>query len=248
MPHSALSPDHHSRMRDERLQGLQQFYSIMSRLEEKLGGTQSLENCSGRIRWPRRGVYYFYECGENRSDSGAGPRVVRVGTHALGAGSRTKLWTRLSQHRGQVRSGGGNHRGSIFRLVVGTALIKQGRQACETWGVGNTAPREVRDGELALECDVSNVIRAMRFLWLAVDDEPGPQSQRGYIERNAIALLSNYHGLPLDPPSENWLGNSCNRERVRSSGLWNSNHVDETYDPAFLDCLERLVHEMETVR
>ena len=27
---------------------------------------------------------------------------------------------------------------------------------------------------------------------------------------------------------------------VRDSGLWNQNHVDETYEPYFLDVLERL--------
>jgi hypothetical protein len=35
----------------------------------------------------------------------------------------------------------------------------------------------------------------MRFLWIDIDDEPGPASIRGFIERNSIALLSN-HGRP----------------------------------------------------
>jgi hypothetical protein len=52
-------------------------------------------------------VYFFMEEGETRSDSGIGARIVRVGTHALKEGSGTKLWTRLSQHRGQEKSGGG---------------------------------------------------------------------------------------------------------------------------------------------
>jgi len=34
----------------------------------------------------------------------------------------TTLWARLSQHRGSAKSGGGNHRCSIFRLLVGRAL------------------------------------------------------------------------------------------------------------------------------
>ena len=87
---------------------------------------------------------------------------------------------------------------------------------------------------------------AMPFLWLGIDDETGPASLRGYIERNAIALLSNCRREPLDPPSSGWLGHHCDRERGRSSGLWNSNHVDEKYDPAFLGTLERLVNETET--
>jgi hypothetical protein len=58
-------------------------------------------------------------------------------------------------------------------------------------------------------------------------------------------LLSNYGKKPLDPASPGWLGRHCNRERVRGSGLWNSNHVDEPYDPAFLDRLAQLVAAME---
>jgi len=77
----------------------------------------------------------------------------------------------------------------------------------------------------------------------SIEDEAGPESRRGFIERNSIALLSNYNKPRLDPPSAVWLGHHCNRERVRNSGLWNSIHVDEDYDPAFLDELDRLVSE-----
>ena len=113
-----------------------------------------------------------------------------------------------------------------------------------TWDQGSSAKREIRDGEQPLEREVSKVIGAMPFVWLAIEDEPGPDSLRGYIERNAIALLSNYNKAPLDPPSQDWLGHHCDRERVRNSGIWNHNHVDEAYDPAFLDTLESLVSEM----
>lgn len=98
-----------------------------------------------------------------------------AGTHALSVGSRTKLWSRLSQHKGQA-NGGGNHRGSIFRLLVGTALINKNRLNFPTWGIGNTADRAVRTGEVDLERQVSQVICNMRFLWLAIEDEPGPNS------------------------------------------------------------------------
>jgi hypothetical protein len=109
------------------------------------------------------------ENGENRTDTGTGPRIVRVGTHALKTGSRTRLWTRLSQHRGQHRSGGGNHRGSIFRLIVGTALIAKHQYEFPTWdNRAGSATAEIRAGEIALERQVSATIGAMRFLWLAI--------------------------------------------------------------------------------
>ena len=88
---------------------------------------------------------------------------------------------------------------------------------------------------------MSTVIGDMPFLWLPVEDEPGPASERGFIERGSIALLSNFRGDAIDSPSSTWLGRHCNREKVRPSGLWNSNHVDEAHDPAFLDTLEKLV-------
>jgi hypothetical protein len=88
---------------------------------------------------------------------------------------------------------------------------------------------------------VSRVIGNMPFLWLLVQDEAGPRSLRGFIERHSIALLSNYGNPPLDPPSAHWLGRYSDREPVRNSGLWNSRHVDDSYDPAFLDELDRLI-------
>jgi hypothetical protein len=180
-----------------------------------------LAECTGNLNWPKRGVYLFTEDGETRTHTGTGPRIVRVGTHALKTGSGTRLWTRLSQHRGHARSGGGNHRGSIFRLLVGTALIAKHGCDFPTWDDRtSSAPAVVRARELALERDVSRRICAMRFLCLRVDDEPGPESERGYIERNAIALLSNFGKEPIDPPSTGWLGHHCTRLRVRPSRRW----------------------------
>ncbi len=221
------------------------FYEILADLERKIGGAPKLADCSGGSKWPKRGVYFFFEEGEDRSDSGSGPKVVRVGTHALTAGSRTTLWTRLSQHKGHMKSGGGNHRGSIFRLIVGTAVINRDNLTFPTWGIGNTADKEVRNGEIALERRVSQIIGNMRLVWLRVEDEPGPDSLRGYIERNSIALLSNYNKTPLDRPSKTWLGHYCSRERVRKSGLWNQDHVDEPHNPHFLDKLHLLVSDLK---
>lgn len=219
---------------------LERFYRALDRLARHLGGARTLAQCSGRMDWPTRGVYFFFEPGESRSSSGVGLRVVRVGTHALKQSSRTTLWNRLSQHRGQT-SGTGNHRGSIFRLIVGTALIARDQYVYPTWGAGSSAGREVREIETAMERLVSEQIGSMSVLWLGIDDPAGPNSLRGYVERNAIGLLSNYGRVPLDAPSPNWLGRFCDRARVRESGLWNQNHVDEGYESNFVDKLEHLI-------
>lgn len=225
----------------DRLRDLNRFYRILSQTGLHQGGTRSLIESHGRMTWPGRGVYFFFEPGETRSNSTAEPRVVRVGTHALTTGSTTSLWKRLSQHRGTHSNGGGNHRGSIFRLLVGDALMKRfPENACPTWGQGASAPAGIRTGERKLETLASAYIGSMPFLCLGIEDEPGPDSLRGFIERNSIGLLSNYHRSPLDPPSSQWLGLLSSRERVRASGLWNNNHVDEQYDPKFLDVMEDL--------
>jgi hypothetical protein len=80
----------------------------------------------------------------------------------------------------------------------------------------------------------------MPFLWIAVPDEPGALSLRGYIEANSVALLSN-HRRPLDGPSPDWLGRHSDRVAIRESGLWNVNHVDGQADRSFLGALTDLV-------
>jgi len=218
---------------------------MLDALEGKLGGARTLAQCDGRMNWPTRGVYFFFESGEVRTHSGHGRRVVRIGTHALSPNSRTALWNRLSQHQGVRRSGGGNHRGSVFRKLVGAALmVRDPNLQCSTWGKGNSAVRLIREKENPIEVAVSHTIRAMPFLWMAVADPPGPKSLRGYIERNSIALLSNHRREALDPASSGWLGRFSSSPRVVESGLWNSNHVDESWDTAFVDRFADLVSSM----
>ena len=210
------------------------FYDILKRLEKRVGGAaQVLANCDGRMNWPNRGVYFFYEYGERRLGPGCGLRVVRVGTHAVSTGSKTKLWTRLSQHRGPASHVGGKINGSVFRVLVGNALAK--RNNLPLWSKCNKT-EEKHLGSL-----VSRHICAMPFLWLNVGDTPGPKSRRAFIECNAIALLSDYDKPPIDPASTNWLGLSSPSSKVRGSGLWNQEHVDRDYDPSFLEEMEKRI-------
>lgn len=232
-----------------RAEHLERFYELLRDLEHRTGGTRLLETANGRMDWPTRGVYFFFEPGETSSFSER--RVVRVGTHGLKANSKSTLWGRLAQHQGVIRSGAGSHRGSIFRLIIGASLIRRDNLAIPSWGVASdigSAARKLgvdrstlKESEKPLEILVSHHIRKMPFDWLSIEDAPGPESLRGYIERNSIALLSNFNKEPIDTPSSNWLGKHCDRYRVRESGLWNNNHVDECYDPQFLDTLSALV-------
>jgi hypothetical protein len=225
-----------------RREDLDRFYGVIATLREKCQGYRCLEECTRKSGWPARGVYFFFEDHEFRED-GSTLRVVRVGTHAVSANSRTTLWNRLHTHRG-ASSGGGNHRGSIFRKRIGEALLQVRSYPAEiaaSWGTDNSAPKSTRLAEVPLERDVSAVIGAMPFLRIEVADAPGAGSDRAYLERNCISLLSNFGKEPIDKPSECWLGLRSPQETIRKSGLWNTNYVADDYTPALFDVLENYV-------
>jgi hypothetical protein len=224
---------------------LKRFYSLLACLAEAPGQGRPLTELPARSSLPERGVYFFREPGEHSAVNPDVLRVVRVGTHAVSSGSKSTLYGRLKQHRG-TRTGGGNHRGSIFRLHVGTALLARDGISLTTWGVGSSAPPAVRNSETARAAEaacekrVSEYIGAMSVLWVHVPDEAGPDSARAIIERNAIALLSNQLA-PIDSASGSWLGRFSPRHEIRDSALWNLDYVREVYDPLFLDKLESVV-------
>ncbi len=215
------------------------FYSLLDELSTRIGGPRKLKDCTGSTDWPRQGVYFFFENGETRANGSS--RVVRIGTHAITQTSNTTLWNRLSNHRGNIagaKPGGGNHRGSIFREHVGTALLESGdwpNDIRQSWRDKN-ADRLTREGEYALEQAVSRHIGDMPFLWLDVPD----LANRQLVERNTIGLLSRRRG-GVEAASPQWLGLNADREKVRTSALWNVMCVDDGYDPNYLDTFARLV-------
>lgn len=225
-----------------RFRDIDAFYALLDALAARTGGPRRLAECSGRMNWPERGVYFFFEPGELYGDR---PRVVRIGTHALTAKSRTTLWKRLSQHRGTTSPVGGNHRGSIFRLLVGEALMRRDPSlAVSSWDSDRPSDAAARTAEKQHEAQVSDYLGQTKLLFLPIDDPPGSDSLRGLIERSAIALLSNYSAPSGIEPSAGWLGFHSGRDRVRRSGLWNQRHVDEIHDPAFLGVFEALIERI----
>lgn len=214
------------------------FYDLFGILSGGLSGGRLIKDCDGKCSWPTRGVYFFTEPGELRGNSECA-RIVRVGTHAVSANSKSTLWNRLSTHRGTAQ-GLGSHRSSIFRLHVGTAIMRREGLCVPTWSQGQSASRDIVEREIDLERAVSEHIGGMTVHWLNIPDAAGPDSDRAYIERNFIGLLSP-HCRAADMPSANWLGNFSVNEVIRCSGLWNLNHVGEAFDPKALDVLEAYV-------
>jgi hypothetical protein len=230
---------------------LDRLYDRLADLEDRVGGKRRLGDCTGYMDWPARGVYFLFARDEHR-DTGDLHRLTRIGTHAVSTGSGTSLWNRLRTHRGAnggTYGGGGNHRGSVFRRRVGEALIERHGLHDEYphWGEGSSADRDRRRSEHEHERRVSEYIRDLPVLWIDVDDEPGPDSDRAYVERNAIALVSNFRKESLDPRRDDWVGGNSPSAEIRRSGLWNIDHVDEAYDPAFLDRVAEAVEETTPV-
>ncbi|MEV5574715.1 hypothetical protein AB0L06_32160 [Spirillospora sp. NPDC052269] len=224
-------------MREHRRLDTDRFYAVLDELAGRLGGPRLLKDCAPTDGWPQHGVEFFLEDGQARAGESR-LRVVRVGSHALRATSQATFWTRLTQHRGPVRGGNagvGNHRGSIFRQHVGSALLQDGQWSDEvqmSWGQKMVSPAQ-REAEYPLERAVSDRIGAMPLIWLDVPD----REQRISIRANSISLLSRCNG-GIHPISPGWLGLDAENENVRRSGLWNSEHVDDVYEPAFLDLIE----------
>jgi hypothetical protein len=152
-------------------------------------------------------------------------------------GAKSTLWQRLRTHRGTSR-GGGNHRSSIFRLHVGSALIRQDRVldlALRNWGTGQNASRSILKSERRHEECVSDYISDLRVVVLPISGVSSPDNDRAFVERNLIGLIAQA-GSPDDPPSPQWLGRSCSNPAICASGLWNVDWIGWPTHPDFV-CL-----------
>lgn len=228
---------HHSQPSSKRVKHISELYNILSDLSNANCGNIQFNEFNSLNKFPKQGLYFFFESDQNRSYLSSEKRVVRVGTHGVSKGSKSLLWTRLRTHRG-TGEGSGNHRSSIFRLHVGSAIIKKMGLDCPTWGKGQSASKEIREKEAGIESLVSEFLRKMSFSWLNIPGEASAMNDRAYIEQNVIALLSGPIG-PLDVGSNGWLGYFASHPAVSQSSLWNVNHVNQKYDQRFLEVLAR---------
>ena len=229
----------------DRLSHYNRFYNLLLRLQAMPGQMIPFNDFEGK-NLPKAGVYFFFDGRERtRFFCQETLRIVRIGTHGVSKGSKSLLWQRLRTHRGND-DGSGSHRSSIFRLHVGNAILACQKRELTSWGVGDNARKEIRDAEVQLESEVSQYLRDLRVAYLPVLDEASADSDRSYIEKNSISLLT--QGGAIDVPSANWLGNLSNSQQIRSSGLWNVNYVGDNYDSEFLNVFEKLIVRYEKGR
>ncbi|CPR19093.1 conserved protein of unknown function [Candidatus Filomicrobium marinum] len=233
-PLSKIVPRHHAQWHEQalafsrRVEAMRELYQAIDK-RRRTGGMFTLSEL-GMKKLPVRGVYIFIDKSE-RNFLGRRGRIVRIGTHAVSEGSKSTLRNRLRNHAG-LRDGTGNHRGSIFRLHVGRAVLERenASAALPSWGEGQDAPIHVRAHEVSMEQLVSDYLKKLEVLVLDIDDTPSKHSLRAIVERQLIALCSESL-IPIDRPSKAWLGLSSPMRLIAESGLWNLRDVGRAYDP-----------------
>lgn len=212
---------------------LKRLYAGLDSLTES-GGVLSLPEALEQTQLPQKGVYIFLDPEEVRHVGTGGPRVVRIGTHAVSEGSKATLRNRLRTHRG-TGAGIGSHRSSIFRLHIGAALMRRSCQFSEiaSWGLSKAYTPEILSVERPLEEAVSRYIARLRVAIVPIEDAATKFSLRRHLEKNLIALFTEDH-IILDKANGGWLGNDSPNPTIRETGLWNINEAFTAYDPSSL--------------
>jgi hypothetical protein len=213
-------------------------YEMFAQLASRMG-LHPLRNILAE-ELPKQGVYFFFDEGERTNFSTGIPRLVRIGTHGVSAGSVATLRNRLRTHLG-TRAGAGNHRASVFRLHVGRAIIERDHlhDAYPHWGKGQSAHKEITEREVSLEAKVSEYIGNLRVLFIPVLDTAGTGSMRATIERQFISMFTEDF-CAIEESSPTWLGRFSDKSSIRNSGLWNVRDVGGEYDLKFIPLLDGL--------
>lgn len=163
------------------------------------------------------GIYILFEKGEKAHGA---DRIVRIGTHT----GINQLRSRLMQHFVNE-----NKDRSIFRKNIGRALLnKEGNSFLEQWEIDLTtwkARQKNKDIDFEKQRQVEKQVTKylqdnFSFVVFPVQDK----DKRLELESKIISTIS----LCKDcKPSENWLGLSSPKEKIKSSGLWLVNELDK---------------------
>lgn len=229
-------------MTTHRQQNIDKFYNLLDEVVLKFP-KMTLDKIL-KINLPEKGVYFFFEQNERRHNSNS-DRVVRIGTHAAIANSNATLYNRLYNHKG-AKDLTGNHRGSVFRKLIGYSLIYKDCLNFPHWGdKSKKSDKLIKLSEKDFEKTISTYLHTMTFTVIEV---PGPSSKdndRAFIEQNSISLLSNYDRPAIDISSKNWLGKYSKDNKIIGSGLWNSDYVDrKEIDKNYFDKFENHLKKM----
>jgi hypothetical protein len=157
---------------------------------------------------PMNGIYFFYEDNETCIINGQKvKRIVRVGTHRAEARFRDRIHNHFY----------GNKECSIFRKHVGSAIIKnKGFHDIDIDEWMKKGTETNIDIELLID---EKFRKTFTFKCISIETK----ELRLSLEKRLIKVLS----LGGPGPWPNWLGNDAANEKVRESGLWNVDHVQD---------------------
>ena len=163
---------------------------------------------------PKNGIYFFYEDGEVWGHGGRKPRIVRIGTH-LGNGG---FGRRINQHFSTSCSA---HTRSVFRKHIGSALLKKRNDKyLKIWHRHKKyKTQRNRKKEEKIEQEVSETIgKKFKFKVIIVNNS----NQRKRLEKSLIGTIAQ---CDLCKPSKNWLGRLSPEDKIKESGLWQTQHL-----------------------
>lgn len=163
------------------------------------------------------GLYFFYELGETSRHASKG-RIVRVGNHPRSQGGLKK---RLRMHYE------GNKNSSVFRKSLGSAIIRKldPTNPCLLPAPGQ-GHWEKQDMPACPKCKpvekhVSELLKT-NFYFRCIEVEN--HDLRNSFEEKLVATISLCR---VCKPSDGWLGKYAYSDKVKNSGLWNSNYIFE---------------------
>ena len=168
---------------------------------------------------PENGIYILFEKGEFAHSTN---RIVRIGTHT----GNNQLRSRLFQHFLNE-----NKDRSIFRKNIGRALLNKDKDPfLEQWEIDLTTKnaKDLHSNSVDFIKQKETEKRVTKYIqdnFSFVVFQVDAKDKRLEIESKIISTVSLCDECKS---SENWLGNSSPKEKIRKSGLWLVNELWKT--------------------
>lgn len=203
-------------------------------LHEQLGQLPLLRYPFNLKNLPKNGIYFFYEDGEVSQHNQSQLRIVRIGTHK-DDNFRNRIAEHFLLNENKMNldvSKSPPHDRSIFRKNIGRALLNRDNDKyLDVWEKDLTSKDSrkkywhLRDivKEKEVESAVTDVLRQkFMFRFLVIEGESLRMGQDG-LEGKLIATVAQ---CGLCKPSQGWLGNSSTVLKIKNSGLWQVQHLE----------------------
>lgn len=182
---------------------------------------------------PQSGVYFFYEKGETWGHGDNRPRVVRIGTHK-GRNFRSRVAEHFLLNESKMNFNINNPKPSdrsIFRKNIGRALLNRNKDPYLKIWEKDFITKENRkyfghlrnlEKEKTIERKITNFLREYFFFRFIIIQNESRRIGTNGLESRLIGTVSKCN---LCKPSPNWLGIYSSKEKIKTSGLWLTQHL-----------------------